>query len=721
MSGRVEKGICGICPAGCGIKIALEHDKIVKIHPWKEHPQGLPCVRGLHAPEIVYSPDRLEKPLKRKGPKGTLEFEEISWDQALGDIAETVFDLKDRYGPQCISSFFGRGNFEQSLWRMFSPNEEGFSVPNSIFMPLGSPNAFSVASICFISHGIFAPVTTLGAPGGILHADMENADVIFIWGANPATDSPLTDMIRLKKAKSRGAKVVVIDPIKTSVAKTADLWIPIQPGTDGALIHGILCQCFKQDLIDREFGEIFCQGFPELEKYVEHFQPEYVEKITRVSEKRLFELTGILTSTERISFLSLSGLEFSNSGVQSIRALLTLWALTGHLDVPGGMKFQMPSPVPFRKPDIKYPAEVPPIGMDRYPFFCQLTRNGHFMEFPRSVIHEDPYKIRFLLVGGASILTNFPNTGLYTKAFQALDYLVTVNLFLNADALYADIVLPATTYFEMASLCGYPNESPFPHSIQYRKKIIEPIGEAMNCYLIYARLADRLGYGHLFPQTEEEMVKYVIGDLPVDFEAFKRRSDEGPITLQEKPTPAFGQKKWHTGELRQDGKPGFPTPSGKWEISSSILENHGYTPLPVYVDVSEGSENEDLTGDFPLSLTTGARIQSTFRSQHLNIPGLLKLQPAAEALIHPDDASPRGISSGDNVKVKTVRGEVRFIARVTSATFQGVVEVNEGGGSPIQAEGWRNSNVNLITDETNRDPISGFPVLKALLCEIEKA
>ena len=119
-------------------------------------------------------------------------------------------------------------------------------------------------------------------------------------------------------------------------------------------------------------------------------------------------------------------------------------------------------------------------------------------------------------------------------------------------------------------------------------------------------------------------------------------------------------------------------------------------------------------------MTTGLRLQSTFRSQHLNIPSLLKLQPQAEVLINTDDAASRNISNGDTIKVKTIRGEVQFIARVTNDILKGVVEVNQGGGSPIQAEGWKESNVNFLTDENNREKISGFPVFKALLCEVEK-
>ena len=720
MTKRTEKGICGICEAKCGVEISLENDRITKIHPWKDHIQGVPCPRGLRAPEIIYSPDRLKTPLKRKGPKGTLEFKPISWDQALEEIAAKVFELKALYGPQCIGSFFGRGNFEESLWKMFTPNEKGLAAGNSIFMPLGSPNAFSVASLCYVAYGMLAPIATLGIPMMALLPDIENADVIFVWGTNPATDSPLTNMLRLAQAKKRGAKIIVIDPLKTEVAGNADLWVPIQPGTDGALIHGILRQCLKTGHVDKTFGRDFCNGFSELTAYVEPFTPQAVERITQVPEGTLVELSELLASTKKIPFLTYTGLEYSKCGVQTIRALLTLWTLTGHMDVMGGQRLQMPARVPFKKPDVRVPSEVPAIGTEKYPFFYQTTQSGHFMEFPRSVLNDDPYKIRFLLIGGASILTGFPNTKLFSKALQALDYLVSIDLFFTADALYADMVLPAATYFETASICSYLNVGPHPFSLQYRKKIIEPLNEARNSYLIYTQLADRLGYGHFYPKTEDGMVKYLVEDLPVDFNEFKRSADNGPIPLYAETVPPYESEKWVSGKLRPDGKPGFPTPSGKLEIHSTILENFGYKALPVYEDRDRGLDDQPAGDGFPLTLTTGARIRSAFRSQHLNIPGLLKLQPECRAIIHAQDAGPADISNGDKVRVITPYGEVVVTAQVTVNTIKGVVEVNQGGGSPIQAEGWRESNVNFITDEKIRDPISGFPVFKALSCRIEK-
>jgi anaerobic selenocysteine-containing dehydrogenase len=336
------------------------------------------------------------------------------------------------------------------------------------------------------------------------------------------------------------------------------------------------------------------------------------------------------------------------------------------------------------------------------------------------VLQEDPYKIRFLLIGGASILTSFPNTALFTKALHALDYLVSINLFLNRDAYYSDLILPGTTHFEITSLCSYPDVAPHPYAIQYRKKIIEPLGDAQNSYLILARLAERLGSGHHYPQTEDDMVRYVVQDLPLDFEDFKRRSDQGPVPLFGEDAPAFEEKKWVSGKLRPDGKPGFPTPSEKWEISSTALQKCGYSPLPTFEEVREGPGNEALKKDFPLTLTTGARIQSTFRSQHLNIPGLLKHQPFAQAVMHKEDADARGIATGDRISVVTPRGHIELKAFVTRDILSGTVEVNQGGGSPIQADGWKESNVNFLTDNRNQDPISGFPVFKALLCEVKK-
>lgn len=200
-----------------------------------------------------------------------------------------------------------------------------------------------------------------------------------------------------------------------------------------------------------------------------------------------------------------------------------------------------------------------------------------------------------------------------------------------------------------------------------------------------------------------------------------QKLQESPDGVSASP-PERRYRKWETGDLRPDGQPGFPTPSGKVEVTSSLLAQYGYDSLPVYSEPLEGPlASPEAYEEFPLVLNTGARIQSTFRSQHLNVPGLLRLQVQPQALINPRDAWVRSIEQGDRVVVSTKRGRVVFWARVTSEVPPGCVEVNMGGGNPCQVEAWRQSNANSLTDWRNRDPISGFPVFKALLCQVTSA
>ncbi len=186
------------------------------------------------------------------------------------------------------------------------------------------------------------------------------------------------------------------------------------------------------------------------------------------------------------------------------------------------------------------------------------------------------------------------------------------------------------------------------------------------------------------------------------------------------PEPSF--RKHETGGLRRDGAPGFETPTGRFEIASEVLRAHGYEPLPVYTEPREGPlADPELARRFPLVLGSGARTKSDFRSQHRNIPSLVAMQPWPLVHLHPADASERGIEDGDEVDVVTRRGSVRFRAHVTEDIVRGAVEANMGGGGPLGPPAWREANVNELTDAANVDPISGFPVYKALLCDVRRA
>ncbi|MBI4321354.1 MAG: molybdopterin-dependent oxidoreductase [Chloroflexi bacterium] len=705
-------GVCGICPGGCGVNVELVDGKIDRILPLAGHPVDIVCVRGAHAKEIVYSPDRLKYPLARAGARGEGRFERTTWDEALDRIASKLQEIKQSFGPEAALTYSGRGTFDVALVDSFSP--PGVNIPGMLspLFPFGSPNNAGCSSLCFVSYGMLAAVPTFGSDIRSTYADYGKSKLIVAWGANAATDSPPMAMRRTLSAKKRGARVIAIDHRRSEIAQKADEWMCIRPGTDGALALAMMNVIIGENLYDREFVEKWTVGFDELRQYVQAFPPEVGEAITWVPKERIVETAHAIATARHATLNMYTGLEYTNSGVQNIRAVFVLWAITGNLDVPGGLMFRPKVNSPFRRTDMDRPTQPKPIGYDKYPLYCDLTKSAHFMETDRAILEGDPYPVKALLINGASIITGYPDPERWKRCFEKLDLLVVMDRFMTADALYADFVLPATTGFENLAYQRYPSGW-----AQLRPRVIEPLAEARSDYTFYVELAKRLGYGDLFPQSEEELVQFAFEGSPVSVQQLA----DNPVGVRYSIGP-MEYRKYEKGLLRKDRRPGFDTPSGKVEIASSLLAKYGYDPLPVYQEPREGPiSTPELARTYPLVLNSGARLQSAFRSQHLNIPGLLKLQPEPQVIVHPGDAGPRGIADGDKVFVQTPRGKVRFTARVTDGIVQGAVEVNVGGGSPIHAPAWRESNTNYLTDFDNRDNISGFPVLKALLCEVRKA
>jgi len=289
-----------------------------------------------------------------------------------------------------------------------------------------------------------------------------------------------------------------------------------------------------------------------------------------------------------------------------------------------------------------------------------------------------------------------------------LDLLVVVDRFPTADSRYADLILPATTMFEIESYMVHDDR------VILRQRMISPRGEARNDYLIFAELAEQLGYGHLWPQTEVGMIEYALQGTGITIDEL-RAHPEG-IQL---PTPEMQYRKYETGGLRADGAKGFETPTGKFEIASEWLREHGYEPLPKFIEPIEGPfSTPGLSEKYPLVLNSGTRTNYAFRSQHHNIPSLLSMHPYPLVHIHPQDANERGIKDGEEVEVVNLRGRVPFRAHVTENITPGVVEANMGGGGFLGPLAWTQANVNELTDMENVDKLSGFPVYKALLCDV---
>lgn len=711
-------GICGLCfhSPGCGVVVHFdEQGKIDRLEPDPDAPVGsILCPIADSAKEVIYSERRLKHPLKRVGPKGTHEFERISWDEAFDIIVSKFNELKEKYGPETVGFYAGTGSYERAFKDIYKLKGSEIYLASSVLFPFGSPNTFGVGAPCYTSLGVLAPKLTMGCLHIDMFSDVDNSDLILVWGTDPSTSTPPEMFERLKKASEEGAEIIVIDPRKTKAAELeGSEWITIRPGSDGALALGLCHILIRDNLYDEEFVEDWTLGFDEFSDYVKDFTPEYVSELTGIDENTIERLAESIADAEGASYIMYTGLEYTKSGVQNIRAVMVLWALAGQLDVEGGRCFlRRENTIPLATSrQIKTPGFDKSIGKDKFPVYALYCGGEpHASLLPKSVIDGLPYKIRSLFVLGASLITSWPNPNLWRKALRELEFLVTTDLQLTQDAAYADIVLPATTAFEQESYCYYGC------SLRLREKMIEPVGEGRPSYHILAELAKRLGYGHLYPQNQEELLEYILSGSGFTVEELMK-ADKNVLKNCD---TEMEYRKWEKGLLRSDGKPGFETPSGKFEIKSTVLEKYGYDGLPKYKESDETSvSNPKLFKRYPLVLGTGP-FKPDMKSCLRAIPSFIEKYPYPAVEINESDAKDRGIEMGDTVAIKTARGSVTMRAYVTDKIMQGFVYAPVGGGGPIGTDEWKQANVNILTDFEQFDEISGFPVYKTLLCQVKK-
>ncbi len=711
---ETRNGLCGICPAGCFVTATLQEGRLVGVEPQQGHPMGMLCRIGRHSPQIVHDPDRLLYPLGRIGPKGSYRFERISWDEAYRRIVERFQEIKRGFGAEAVAIYTGRGSFDMALCDLFQPADAAVSSASSVLFPFGSPNTLGVGALCYVSFAMIAPHVTMGEMLIGMEADLEQAELIVIWGANPATDSPPLAHRQILQARQRGAQVIAIDPRRGETAREAEArWIPIRPGTDGALALALIGVLIEEELFDERFARDWTEGFAQLCQLVQHYRPEQAEEITGVPAATVRELARLIASARGACPIMYTGLEYSDSGVQAIRAVLALFALAGQLDVPGGVLFRMKQNVfpQNRSRLVANPDLKKALGRDRFPVYSAYRGESHASALPEAVLEGKPYPIRALAVLGGSLITAWPDPDLWRRTFAALDFMVTVNRYHTADSAYADIVLPATTYYENVSYMRY---GPL---FKIRERLVAPQGEARNDFFILAELAKRLGYGHLYPQSEDEMLSFALAGAGFTLEQVRASGGEARM-----PAAMMQYRKWEKGLLRPDGKPGFNTPSGKFEIASSVLAENGYRALPVYTEPAEGPlANPELARVYPLVFNSGARTVHDFRSQHHGVAGLAERHAQPPVTLNSADAAELGIADGDLVWVETPRGRARFAARLTDDLLRGCVDAAMGGGGPLGSQAWQECNVNALTDAGRYDPISGFPIYKALLCRVTKA
>ncbi|MEA2085483.1 MAG: molybdopterin-dependent oxidoreductase [Chloroflexota bacterium] len=673
---------CILCVWGCGVNAYVEDGRLVKVEGMAEHPlsQGLLCPRGRHLVDYVYSPDRLKYPMKKVNGK----WQRISWDEALGTIAEKLDLLKDNYGARALATFCGSIGVENIELAAFADRFGG---------AYGTPNFLSVESNCFRSR-ILARQLTFGT---YLVEEPEKANCIILWGHDP-TRSKLPLARQIYHALDNGLKLVVIDPRRTPLAKRAT-HIPIRPGTDCALALGMLNVIISEDLYDKDFVDKHTVGFAQLAEHVKQYPPETVEKITGVPADDIRKIARIFTTSKSASIVQgICTLDQQINGLQSSRALAILQAITGNIDVPGTW-----TNVPFpRLGSFHIDVAEDPIGTTEHPLFHQLwgrrSPYGQAMYFADAVLSEKPYPIKALLVTGGNPALTLPDSSRIKQAFKKLDFLVVMDLFMTDTARLADIVLPACSFMERSGIgYVYAVTSGLPY-ILLRKKVIEPLEECWPDWKFWCELGRRMGYGELFPwQSEDEIIEHWLKPSGLTLKQLSEGHPEGVF---------FAEKKYDIVERAK-----FKTPSGKIELYSETLAEYGYDPLPVYIEPSQSPANPELARDYPLILTTGVRSPQYTHTQMRNISRLRRLAPGPLAEVHPDTAGKYGIADGDMIVLETKGGQLKIKVRTTEELLPGMVSIPHG---------WAEANANLLTELEPRDPVTGYSELKALLCRISK-
>jgi anaerobic selenocysteine-containing dehydrogenase len=340
---------------------------------------------------------------------------------------------------------------------------------------------------------------------------------------------------------------------------------------------------------------------------------------------------------------------------------------------------------------------APRIGQDVHPVFCKLIHEAQAMQIPFQIRSKKPYPVR-AMVGFGMNFRMWPGSDFMKESLKKLDFFVDVDLFMTDTAKMADLVLPACTSFERSELKIYPQQS-----VIWTDPVIQPLGDSRSDADIIQDMAKCLQVDDpLLLKGHKAWIEWML--KPAGIKMSELEKNAGKYLFKGKgPTPYEKYK-----------KNGFHTPSGKMEFTSSVLKEAGMDPLPVFREpLISPVSTPDTAKTFPLILTTGARLPMFIHSQTFRLPWTKKLRPGHPSVdINPRDAQDREISAGDEILLQTPRGSIRAGANLTEVVPPGVVSMYHA---------YPTADVNLLIDPDYRDPISGFPAFKSLLCQVKKA
>ncbi|MGM0875670.1 MAG: molybdopterin-containing oxidoreductase family protein [Bacillota bacterium] len=642
---KIENGVvpsvCSLdCPDQCGLLIHKKDGKIVKIEGDPNHPvtKGNICNKVRNMGERIYDSKRIKTPLKRVGQKGEGKFAPITWAEAIETITNHWKKLILEEGPESILPYSFYGN-------MGNITAEG--MDRRFFNRLGSSHLDR--TICSVA-GSIGYSYTMGGSYGTDPEEMTETKLFIMWGIN-AVSTNMHQMMIAQKARKNGAKIVVIDVHKNQTGRIADWFIPILPGTDGALALGIMNILFKEKLVNQSFLQEYTIGYEELEEHVEQYQPQMVSDITGVPVEDLYALARMYGTTSPSMIRIGNGLQHHDNGGMIVRTIACLPALTGQWLVKGGGALKSNSAylahntMALQRPDLKK----------------EQTRTINMNQLGKALLEtKEPIRSLFVYSSNPAIVT--PDASKVREGLVRQDLFTVVHdLFLTETAMFADIILPATSAFENTDFYT----SYWHNYIHLQEPVISPYGESKSNTEVFRLLAQAMGFDEqAFKDSDEELINQALS------------GQVNPYLVD----VSYGQlKKNHfikankTSNLLNNLK----TPSGKIELLSKQMELDGYPALPTYTYIVKEK-------DYPFLYVPGPNhnfLNSTFSNNEKHI----NLEKAPKLFMNKQDADNRGIKDGTVVRIWNDRGECELTVSVGDLVLPGVV-VSQGLWSDISGE-----------------------------------
>ena len=691
---RILRSHCRICHGGCGVLVYVKEGRVVKIEGDPQCPisRGTLCPKGIASLQLVYHPDRLLYPLKRKGPKGGGQWERISWEEAYDLLVSKINEYKNGYGAESIVLGYGTGRDNEAFIYRFANL-------------LGTPNVLTAGHMCYGPRVSTSIITC----GNLPVCDYEgNPKCIMVWGNNAIISNPDEYKgLYLSDALAKGAKLIVVDPRFTKLADRSDLWLQLRPGTDVALALGMLHVIMEEELYDKEFVSNWIYGWNEFVDRVKEYPPWRVSEITWVPEEKIREAARLFAKAKPACIQLGVAIEQSINCVDNNRSLIALAAVTGNLDVPGGMVFYVPPPV-MNASQFGLHQLLPPeqrkkrLGREVFKLADAFAIiNPRFVW--EAILYEKPYPVKMVFLISSNPVMTRANASMVYEALKKVAFLVVSDFFLTPTAEMADLVLPSATWLEM----DYVAEIWKRHGFALARQKVIQVGECKSDHEMLLELGNRLGQKEHWWPTLREALNAILAPSGLTFEAFLEIGH-----LQGKM------------EYRKYLKKGFSTPTRKVELYSTRMKEWGYDPLPKFREPPESPiSRPDLVKDYPYILITGMRPTAFFHSEHRQIPWLRELLPEPLVEIHPETAEKEGIKEGDWVVIESPRGRCYQRAKLTLGIDPRVIGAQHAWWFPEKEapeHGWKESNINLLTDNdpSTCDPAMGATNLRVLMCRV---